>query len=202
MCLCICCYFMFRTLHSSSKRDNENQLTSVQDTFVIINTHIVAMCSCATDVEKNSKSWCKPIEICMQMNHGNTNNKQRLHTWFWWSRKHSELPNRSPELVVTKTQLSLRRKKRRRVWWFRGMFTVDLSSLFARLSWTDEHRQLGCQIITSHIFLSKAHRSLVVSHKHQYRGTLILFRSPLSHPSPLIYFRPFPSLSHTHKRTN
>ncbi len=35
-------------------------------------------------------SWCKPIDIHMQMNHGNTNNKPRFDTWFWWSKKHTK----------------------------------------------------------------------------------------------------------------
>lgn len=103
-----------------------------------------------------------------------TNNKPMFDTWFWWSKintqKH-QLPNRSPELAVTKTQLSLGRK-RRRIWRFRVMFTVDLSSLYASLSRTDQHRQLGCQIIISHTFLGEAHRSLCISYKHNYFRTL------------------------------
>lgn len=71
------------------------------------------------------------------------------------TQKH-KLPNRSPELAVTKTQLSLGRK-RRRIWRFRVMFTVYFSSLYVSLSWTDQRRQLRCQIITSHTFLGERH---------------------------------------------
>lgn len=39
------------------------------------------------------------------------------------TQKH-ELPSRSPELAVTKTQLSLWRERRMRKWRFRVMFTV------------------------------------------------------------------------------
>lgn len=41
----------------------------------------------------------------------------------------AKLPSRSPELVVTKTQLSLGRKRRRRICRFRIVFTDDLLSL-------------------------------------------------------------------------
>lgn len=45
----------------------------------------------------------------------------RLNTWFSWSKNkrhtqtETELPNRSPELAVTKTQLSLGRKRKMRI---------------------------------------------------------------------------------------
>lgn len=142
---------------------------------------------------KKQLSWCKPIETHMQMNHGNTNNKPRLVTWFWWSKntQKDELPDRSPELAVTKTQLSLGRNGRRRIWRFRVMFTVDLPSLYASLSWTDQHRQLRCQIITSYTSPEEAHRSLFIPYKHQDMGTLSLFLGLPSHPSSISIFVPF-----------
>lgn len=103
--------------------------------------------------------------------------KKKTHT-------HTELPNRSPELAVTKTQLSLGRKRRRRIWRFKTVFTQnELSSLYVSLSWTDQQRQLECQIITSHTFFQGAHRfspSLTPIH----RETLAIL-SLLTHTSYL-----------------
>lgn len=128
-----------------------------------------------------------------------TNSKPIFDTWFWWSKintqKH-QLPNRSPELAVTKTQLSLGRK-RRRIWRFRVMFTVDLSSLYASLTWTEKHRQLGCQIIISHTFLGEAHRSLCISYKQILQNTISLsVNSQICPPYLFLYLSKSLSLTH------
>lgn len=95
------------------------------------------------------------------MNHGNS--KKQTKTWHMVlmeheTHKNTKLPNRSPEPAVTKTQLSLGRKGRRRIWsWSQLTSSVSSEPQFTTHSWgvklsprtqiTPHHKQ---QHITTH----------------------------------------------------
>lgn len=155
------------------------------------------MCSCATD-EKRKKHYqdanqqkrtCKWTMVTQATNQDLTHGSDGAKN----TQKH-KLPNMSPELAVTKTQLSLGRKRRRKIWRFRVLFTVDLSSFSASHSWTDQGRQLGCQIITSQTLFGETHRSLFMSHEHQYMEHFLSFSVLFSHQSSVSIFVPFQTL--------